>query len=115
MDDISVLYELIPAMTVLTVRDEFCLKVYEQNGLCHILDIMIKYPDDEVCFFNLHFLLVLINCILTKGFFFKYCFHNVLVISIMYTSKCCHSHKRHQNVNYLVDTGCQVNNLKLKH
>ncbi|KAK6643691.1 hypothetical protein RUM43_005201 [Polyplax serrata] len=47
MDDISVLYELIPAMTVLTVRDEFCLKVYEQNGLCHILDIMIKYPDDE--------------------------------------------------------------------
>lgn len=47
-DDICVLYDIIPAITALIVREEFCLKVYDQNGIKYTVDAMVKYPDDEV-------------------------------------------------------------------
>lgn len=50
-EEVAVLYELIPAVTALIVREEFCLKVYEQSGLSYLMDAMIKYSNDEVRIF----------------------------------------------------------------
>ncbi|KAL0278257.1 UNVERIFIED_CONTAM: hypothetical protein PYX00_000123 [Menopon gallinae] len=42
-----VLNDILQVICALIVRDEFCIKVYNQNGLRFIMDAMIAFLDDE--------------------------------------------------------------------
>lgn len=44
----QVVKELLPTLSRLAVRNEFCQRIVELGGLTFVTDILLKYSDDKV-------------------------------------------------------------------